>query len=76
MNLFMEINIYLGGRSIISYGTLKQTLYKKKERFILDEKLQRNISNFLIFWGRSQSTSRTFLRFLTPPSPHVTHFTK
>ena len=27
MNLFMEINIYLGGRGIISYGTLKQTLY-------------------------------------------------
>ena len=27
MNFFMEINIYLGGRGIISYGTLKQTLY-------------------------------------------------
>ena len=26
--------------------------------------------------GHSQSMSCTFLRFLTPPSPHVTHFTK
>ena len=26
--------------------------------------------------GHSQSTSCTFLRFLTPPPPHVTHFTK
>ena len=31
MNLFMEINIYLGGRGIISYGTLKQTLLEKRE---------------------------------------------